>query len=46
MRGDAAKVAEQLRRRMIRYAVAVVVFSALVYTIVRLYEYEVATGAL
>ncbi len=42
MRGDSSKVAEQLRRRMRNYFIAAVVCSALVYAIVRLYQYQVA----
>jgi hypothetical protein len=43
MRGDSSKVAAQLRRRMINYSIAAVVCSGLVYAIVRLYQYKVAT---
>ena len=45
MRGDPANVAAQLRRRMIWYFIGVVVCSALVYGIVRLYHYQVAALA-
>jgi hypothetical protein len=41
VRGDASKVADQLKRRMIRYCFGVVIFSALVYGIVRLYQFKV-----
>ncbi|HEY0140842.1 MAG TPA: hypothetical protein VGF48_08095 [Thermoanaerobaculia bacterium] len=43
VRGDSSRVAEQLRGRMIRYFIGVVVCSALVYAIVRLYHYQAAT---
>ncbi len=41
MRGDSFKVADQLRRRMSNYFLAAVICSALVYAIVRLYQYQV-----
>jgi hypothetical protein len=40
MRGDSSRVAGQLRARMIKYFIGVVVFSGLVYGIVRLYQYQ------
>ncbi|HYK04787.1 MAG TPA: hypothetical protein VE974_23745 [Thermoanaerobaculia bacterium] len=43
MRGDASKVAAQLRRRMINYLIGAIVCGGLVYAIVRLYHYKVAT---
>lgn len=43
VRGDATKVADQLRRKMIRYVAGMVIFSALVYGIVWLYQYKAAT---
>lgn len=43
MRGDAANVAGQLRSRMVKYGIAIVIFSGLIYGIVRLYLYKVAT---
>ena len=43
MRGDPSKVADQLRKRMVNYTIAVLVFSALIYGIVRLYQYQAAT---
>ncbi|HVE69823.1 MAG TPA: hypothetical protein VNI54_00535 [Thermoanaerobaculia bacterium] len=43
MRGNAIKVADKLRARMIKYAVGIVVVSAIAYGIVRLYEYKAAT---
>jgi hypothetical protein len=43
MRGDPSKVAAQLRRRMINYFIGAIVCSGLVYAIVRLYHYKVAT---
>lgn len=43
MRGDASQVAGQLRRRMINYFIVSIVCGGLVYGIVRLYHYKVAT---
>ncbi|HEX8410728.1 MAG TPA: hypothetical protein VF883_17830 [Thermoanaerobaculia bacterium] len=43
MRGDPSKVADRLRGRMIKYAIGVLIFSGLVYAIVRLYHYKAAT---
>lgn len=43
MRGDPSKVADQLRRRMVNYTIAIVIFSGLIYGIVQLYLYKVAT---
>lgn len=43
VRGDAPKVAEQLRSRMIKYFIGVVIFSGLTYSIVALYRYQAAT---
>ena len=43
MRGDASKVADQLRSRMVKYVFGLLIFSSLVYGIVRLYHYKVAT---
>lgn len=43
MRGDPAKVADQLRRRMVNYTIAILIFSGLTYGIVRLYLYKAAT---
>lgn len=43
MRGDAMTVANQLRSRMIKYAIGIVVFSAIAWGIVRLYQYKAAT---
>lgn len=43
VQGDSSRVAGQLRGRMIRYFIGVVVCSALVYGIVRLYHYQAAT---
>lgn len=43
MRGDVSSVAAQLRSRMIKYFIAVLVFSAIAYAIVRFYEYKAAT---
>ena len=43
MRGDVSDVAGQLRRRMINYFIVSVVCAGLVYGIVRLYHYKVAT---
>jgi hypothetical protein len=45
MRGDAMSVAAQLRSRMIKYVAGILVFSAIAYGIVRLYEYKAATVA-
>jgi hypothetical protein len=41
MRGDTANVSAQLRKRMIQYSFGVVIFAALVYGIVRFYQYQV-----
>ncbi len=38
MRGDATGVAHQLRRRMIKYAIGVVICTALAFGVVKLYE--------
>ncbi|MEA2465633.1 MAG: hypothetical protein QOJ98_3380 [Acidobacteriota bacterium] len=46
VRGDVSKVAVQLRRRMINYCIAAIVCSVLVYAIVQLYHYKVATQAI
>jgi hypothetical protein len=43
VRGDTSKVATQLRSRMIKYFIGAVVFSGLVYAIVRLYHDKAAT---
>jgi hypothetical protein len=43
VRGDSSTVAERLRRRMINYFIAAMVCGGLVYAIVRLYQYKVAT---
>lgn len=43
MRGDVSQVAGQLRRRMINYFIVSIVCGVLVYGIVRLYHYKVAT---
>lgn len=43
MRGDPSKVADQLRRRMVNYTIAVLIVSGLIYGIVRLYLYKAAT---
>ena len=43
VRGDASKVAGQLRSRMIKYFIGVVIFSGLAYSIVALYRYQAAT---
>lgn len=40
MRGDVQTVAGQLRSRMIKYAIGVIVFAAIAYGAVRLYEYH------
>lgn len=45
LRGDPSKVADQLRGKMIKSVVTAVVFSALVYAIVWLYQYQAATLA-
>jgi hypothetical protein len=42
VRGDASKVAEQLRSRMVGYFVGVVIFSGLAYAIVVFYRSRVA----
>lgn len=42
VRGDSSRVAGQLRARMIKYFIGVIVFSGLVYGIVRFYEYQAA----
>lgn len=43
MRGDTSTVAAQLRSRMIKYVIGVVVFGAIAYGIVWLYHYKAAT---
>jgi hypothetical protein len=43
MRGDATTVANQLRNRMIRYFLGMLLFAAAAYGVVRLYEYHVRT---
>lgn len=49
MRGDATDVARQLRNRMIKYVIGIVVFGAIAYGVFRIYEYhaakELATSA-
>jgi hypothetical protein len=42
MRGDAASVASRLRSRMVKYFAGAVIFGALAYGIVLLYQHEVA----
>lgn len=42
MRGDSSRVADQLRSRMIKYFIGVIVISGLVYGIVRFYHYQAA----
>ncbi|HEX8153943.1 MAG TPA: hypothetical protein VF698_12490, partial [Thermoanaerobaculia bacterium] len=43
VRGDTSKVAEQLRRKMIKYFAAMLIFAAIVAGIVWLYQYKAAT---
>jgi hypothetical protein len=43
MRGDAKTVAAQLRSRMVKYTIGIVVFGAIAYGIVWLYQYKAAT---
>lgn len=42
VRGDAMMVAGQLRSRMVKYVIGILVFSGIAYGIVRLYEYKAA----
>lgn len=41
VRGEASTVASQLRNRMIKYSVGIMIFACLAYGIVRLYEHQV-----
>lgn len=45
MRGDATDVARQLRKRVIKYVIGILVFAAAAYGIVRLYEYNAPSHA-